>query len=183
LIAASGLAEGEMAALPLPIPAEPVVMPESRLDAAPDDCAVPALLVPGGRALAPPCARDTAGAASMRIAASMATADVLVIGKSPFNIQRRGAGSGSCAGWPPERQERDVAMRKLIAFDDDTAAKLKQLARDRMATFQELADEAFADLLKKHGIPIDLKDALRKSARESGASAKVIPLSKPPKKR
>jgi non-homologous end joining protein Ku len=36
-----------------------------------------------------------------------------------------------------------------------------------MATFQELADEAFADLLKKHGIPIDLKDALRKSARAS----------------
>jgi hypothetical protein len=33
-----------------------------------------------------------------------------------------------------------------------------------MATLQELADEAFADLLKKHGIPIDLKDALRKSA-------------------
>ena len=52
-----------------------------------------------------------------------------------------------------------------------------------MATFQELADEAFADLLKKHGIPIDLKDALRKSARETGASAKVIPLSKRPKKR
>jgi len=56
-------------------------------------------------------------------------------------------------------------MRKLIAFDDDTFDKLKQLARDRMRTFQELADEAFADLLKKHGIPIDLKDALRKSAR------------------
>jgi non-homologous end joining protein Ku len=55
-------------------------------------------------------------------------------------------------------------MRKLIAFDDDTFDKLKQLARDRMATIQELADEAFADLLKKHGIPIDLKDALRKSA-------------------
>jgi non-homologous end joining protein Ku len=55
-------------------------------------------------------------------------------------------------------------LRKLIAFDDDTFDKLTQLARDRMATFQELADEAFADLLKKHGIPIDLKDALRKSA-------------------
>jgi hypothetical protein len=74
-------------------------------------------------------------------------------------------------------------MRKLIAFDDDTAAKLKQLARDRMATFQELADEAFADLLKKHGIPIDLKDALKKSARAAGALAKVIPLKKPAKKR
>jgi hypothetical protein len=55
-------------------------------------------------------------------------------------------------------------VRKLVAFDEDTFDKLKQLARDRMATFQELADEAFADLLKKHGIPIDLKDALRKSA-------------------
>lgn len=56
-------------------------------------------------------------------------------------------------------------MRKLIAFDDDTISKLTQLGRDRMATTQELADEAFADLLKKHGVPTDLKDALRKSAR------------------
>jgi hypothetical protein len=74
-------------------------------------------------------------------------------------------------------------MRKLIAFDDDTAAKLKQLARDRMGTFQELADEAFADLLKKHGIPLDLKDALRKSARQGRESAKVTPISNRPKKR
>jgi hypothetical protein len=59
-------------------------------------------------------------------------------------------------------------MRKLIAFDDDTLDKLKQLGRDRMATLQELADEAFSDLLKKHGIPIDLQDALRKSARATG---------------
>jgi hypothetical protein len=55
-------------------------------------------------------------------------------------------------------------VRKLIAFDDDTFDKLKQLGRDRMATIQELADEAFADLLRKHGIPLDLRDALRKSA-------------------
>ncbi len=55
-------------------------------------------------------------------------------------------------------------MRKLIAFDEDTFAKLAQLGRDRMATIQELADEAFDDVLKKHGIPRDLKDALRKSA-------------------
>jgi hypothetical protein len=56
-------------------------------------------------------------------------------------------------------------MRKLIGFDDDTLGKLEQLGRDRMATLQELADEAFADLLKKHGVPIDLKDALKKSAK------------------
>ena len=64
-------------------------------------------------------------------------------------------------------------MRKLIAFDDDTFDKLKQLGRDRMATVQELADEAFADLLRKHGIPVDLKDALRKSASLAKTPAKT----------
>lgn len=55
-------------------------------------------------------------------------------------------------------------MRKLIGFDDETMAALTQLGRDRMATIQDLADEAFADLLKKHGVPVDLKEALRRSA-------------------
>jgi len=73
-------------------------------------------------------------------------------------------------------------LRKLIAFDDDTFDKLKQLARDRMATIQELADEAFADLLKKHGIPIDLKDALRKSASVSKAPPKKNASSSPSRK-
>jgi hypothetical protein len=81
------------------------------------------------------------------------------------------------------RGQRRMTLRKLIEFDDESFAKLKQLARDRMATFQELADEAFADLMKKHGIPIDLKDALKKSAAQSGAGASVIPLKKPPPKK
>ncbi|SFL92769.1 hypothetical protein SAMN03159423_4460 [Bradyrhizobium sp. NFR13] len=62
-------------------------------------------------------------------------------------------------------------MRKLIDFDDETLDKLIQLGRDRMATTQELADEAFADLLKKHGVPIDLTDALHKSAKAAGSSS------------
>jgi len=73
-------------------------------------------------------------------------------------------------------------MRKLIAFDEDTFDKLKQLARDRIATFQELADEAFADLLKKHGIPIDLKDALRKSAALKEEPRKQGARKDPPRK-
>ncbi|MEW6643464.1 MAG: hypothetical protein AB1586_23350 [Pseudomonadota bacterium] len=64
-------------------------------------------------------------------------------------------------------------MRKLIAFDDETFSQLKQLGHDRMATLQELADEAFADLMKKHGVPIDLRDALRKSARGAPAGTPV----------
>ena len=57
---------------------------------------------------------------------------------------------------------------KVIKFEPEDYVALDQLARDRMMTFQELADEAFRDLLKKHGRPTDLKEALRKSAREAG---------------
>jgi hypothetical protein len=76
-----------------------------------------------------------------------------------------------------------ASVRKLIAFDDDTFDKLTQLGRGRMATVQELADEAFADLLKKHGIPIDLKDALRKSASASKKAAPGDATPGPPRKR
>ena len=61
---------------------------------------------------------------------------------------------------------------KRIQLDDETWSELRLMALDRTMTFQELADEAFADLLKKHGRPVDLRAALRKSA---GASAEVVP--------
>ena len=62
---------------------------------------------------------------------------------------------------------------KRVTIDDETWTVLDLLARDRMATFQELADEAFADLLKKHGRPVGLKAALCQSA---GVSAEVVRL-------
>jgi len=69
---------------------------------------------------------------------------------------------------------------KRVRFDDETWAALDLLARDRMMDFQELADEAFADLLRKHHRPRDLKSALRQSA---GVSASVHRLAKKPDKR
>ena len=62
---------------------------------------------------------------------------------------------------------------KRVQIDDETWQALDLLARDSMLSFQDLADEAFRDLLRKHGRPIDLKTALRQSA---GASADVVPL-------
>ena len=76
--------------------------------------------------------------------------------------------------------------RKLIAFDPETWMALDLLAQDRMASIQELADEAFADLLKKHHRPTTLKAALRESSRVSvGAAApqRETPARKPPKRR
>jgi hypothetical protein len=46
---------------------------------------------------------------------------------------------------------------KRVRFDEETWNALDLLAKDRMQEFQELADEAFADLLRKHGRPTDLK--------------------------
>jgi hypothetical protein len=59
---------------------------------------------------------------------------------------------------------------KRVQFDDETWRQIDLLGRDQMKDFQELADEAFRDLLKKHGLPVDLKDALRRSA---GVSATI----------
>ena len=62
---------------------------------------------------------------------------------------------------------------KRIQFDDETWHALERLRRDRMQDFRELADEAFRDLLRKHGRPTDLKAALRQSVGESATIHKL----------
>ena len=71
------------------------------------------------------------------------------------------------------RLVRKPDIGKRVMFDRATFMALDLYARDSMRSFQELADEAFADLLKKHGRPVGLKAALRKSA---GVSAEVVRL-------
>jgi hypothetical protein len=56
---------------------------------------------------------------------------------------------------------------KRIQLDDETWQALDLLSRDSMKTFQELADEAFDDLLKKYGRPTDLKTALKRSIQSA----------------
>lgn len=62
---------------------------------------------------------------------------------------------------------------KRVQFDDETWHALDLLARDRMMDFQELADEAFSDLLKKHRRPTDLKTALRESAKKEDSKRPI----------
>jgi hypothetical protein len=64
---------------------------------------------------------------------------------------------------------------KRVQFDEETWNALDLLARDRMQDFQELADEAFSDLLRKHGRPTDLKTALRQSVGNAEKSAAIKP--------
>jgi hypothetical protein len=64
----------------------------------------------------------------------------------------------------------ESSPRKLIEFDRTTLQALELLGRDSMKDLQELADEAFRDLLKKHGRPTGLKEALRQSTRQLPAN-------------
>jgi hypothetical protein len=58
---------------------------------------------------------------------------------------------------------------KRIQFDDETWRQIDLLGHDQMKDFQELADEAFRDLLKKHGQPASLKEAAQRRRRRDGA--------------
>ncbi len=69
------------------------------------------------------------------------------------------------------RGMNDPSVRwKRIAFDGATWHALHQLSLDSMKSLQDLADEAFRDLLKKHRRPVTLRDALRESLRSHPAN-------------
>ena len=70
----------------------------------------------------------------------------------------------------PDPHRRAAQVRKLIEFDAETWHALRLLSGDSMKSLQELADEAFGDLLKKHGRPVTLKQALRESLRRHPAN-------------
>ena len=67
----------------------------------------------------------------------------------------------------PRRQAQkcDSVIRKRIEFDAETWHALRLLAGDSMKSLQELAEEAFADLLKKHGRSADFREQLKLSVR------------------
>ena len=71
----------------------------------------------------------------------------------------------------PQKAEAPNTKGKRVEFDLETWQTLDLLARERMMTFQELADEAFRDLLKKHDRPYDARDAFKKSARAVDAKS------------
>jgi hypothetical protein len=59
---------------------------------------------------------------------------------------------------------------KRVQFDDETWAAVDAVAKRRSKSFQELADEAFKDLLKKYRQPVGLKAALKESVGGKGKS-------------
>jgi len=73
------------------------------------------------------------------------------------------------------RPHPSYIKRKLIEFAPELWLALDLLARDTGRSMQDLADEAFADLLAKFHRPASLKEALRESARRLPANDDVPP--------
>jgi hypothetical protein len=65
-------------------------------------------------------------------------------------------------------------MRKMIHIATASRDALETLAADSGKTFQDLIDEAIADLLKKHKRPVTLKEMLRDSLAP-GSKRKTTP--------
>jgi hypothetical protein len=57
---------------------------------------------------------------------------------------------------------------KRVQFDDETWQAIEAVARVKGKSFQQLADEAVKDLLKKHHQPVGLKAALKESVSGKG---------------
>ena len=73
------------------------------------------------------------------------------------------------------RQHPNYVKRKLIEFAPELWLALDLLAKDTGRSMQDLADEAFADLLAKYYRPASLKEALRESARRLPANDDAPP--------
>jgi hypothetical protein len=65
---------------------------------------------------------------------------------------------------------KDAPIRRRIEFDAASWHALNQLSLDTGKRLQDLANEAFGDLLIKHRRPISLRDALRESIRMQPAN-------------
>jgi hypothetical protein len=80
-------------------------------------------------------------------------------------------------------EKANSSVRKRIEFDGETWRALEGLSHDKMATIQELADEAFRDLLKKHRRPVTLRESLKASARSIPSNDSGSPPRRPTKAR
>jgi len=67
---------------------------------------------------------------------------------------------------------------KQLQFDDETFAAIEAVAHAQGKSIQDLADEAFKDLLNKHRQPVGFKAALKESLcdKDKRATGKVVKL-------
>jgi hypothetical protein len=80
----------------------------------------------------------------------------------------------AASGQRRKRQGSGPEARKIEAKPEIWHA-LDALVRDADRSIHDVAEEAFRDLLRKHGRPCSLREALRQSARQHPANDSECP--------
>ena len=70
------------------------------------------------------------------------------------------------------KSRSDDLVGKRLRFDRETWNAVDMLARDQMKSVEEITEEAFRDLLKKHGRSADFREQLKLSARAANSNTK-----------
>ena len=71
-----------------------------------------------------------------------------------------------------QKRGKEDIVGKRLQFDRETWNAVDLLARDQMKSVEEITEEAFRDLLKKHGRSADFREQLRLSARAANSNTK-----------
>jgi hypothetical protein len=64
-----------------------------------------------------------------------------------------------------KKSSRQELVGKRLQFDRETWNAIDVMARDQMKSIEEITEEAFRDLLKKHGRSADFREQLKLSVR------------------
>jgi hypothetical protein len=70
-----------------------------------------------------------------------------------------------------KKNRGDDMVGKRLRFDRETWNAVDLLARDQMKSIDEITEEAFHDLLKKHGRSADVREQFKLSARAARSKA------------
>ena len=68
-------------------------------------------------------------------------------------------------------RKADDLVGKRLQFDRETWNAIDVMARDQMKSIEEITEEAFRDLLKKHGRSADFREQLKLSVRAAKPKA------------
>jgi len=71
-----------------------------------------------------------------------------------------------------QKRGKEDVLGKRLQFDRETWNAVDMLARDQMKSVEEITEEAFRDLLKKHGRSADFREQLKLSARAANSNTK-----------
>ena len=77
-----------------------------------------------------------------------------------------------------KKSSSEELVGKRLQFDRETWNAIDLMARDQMKSIEEITEEAFRDLLKKHGRSADFREQFKLSVRAAKPKSSRAPARK-----